>query len=95
LCRAAEAPGSARGLAQLVDFIELGQRHCGRNELGDALAAADGEGLAAMVDEQDLQFAAIIAVDRAGGVGNADAMLEGRPERGRTWISKPSGIATL
>ena len=53
------------------------RRHRGGDELGDALAAADREGLAAVVDQEDLQLAAIVAVDRAGGVGDADAMLEG------------------
>ena len=63
--------------SQLVDFVERCQRHRGGDELGDALAAADREGLAAVVDEQDLQFAAIVAVDRARRVGDGDAMLEG------------------
>src|SRR4029079_191720 len=72
----AEAARAAHGFAQLLDLVELGERDGGWNQLGDAVATTDGEGLAAMVDHDNLQLAAIIAVDGAGRVGNGDSVLE-------------------
>ena len=79
----AEAARAAHRFAKLLDLIPFGQRHCRRYQLGDAFTAPDREGFAAMVDHDDLELAAIIAVDRAGRVRDGDAVLERQPERGR------------
>src|SRR5436190_12113901 len=78
----AKAARAARRLAQFFDLVELGQCYRGRHQLGDALATTDRERLVAMVDHDDLQFAAIVAVDRAGRIGDADAMLERKTRAG-------------
>src|SRR6185369_16308068 len=75
----AEPARAALGLAQLLDLIEFGLGHGRRDELGDALAAPDRERLVAMVDDDDLQFAAIIAVDGPGRVGDRDPVLQREP----------------
>ena len=75
----AEAAGAARwcrrALRTLDDRDMLDARH---NELGDAVAAADGEGLGAVIDEQHHDLAAIVGVDGAGAVEQRHAMLSAR-----------------
>src|SRR3546814_3544160 len=52
-------------------------RHRRHHHLGDAVAARHRERLAAEVDQQHLQFAAIVAVDGAGRVDHGDAVPAG------------------
>ena len=52
------------------------ERDRGWNQLRYPLAPADREGLVAEIDHDDLQFAAVITVDRARGVGDGDAVLQ-------------------
>ncbi len=54
---------------------------------GDAHAAFDEEFLFAEIDQQDLHFAAIIAVYRSGRVEAGDAVLEGEAGTGRICAS--------
>ena len=72
----AEAARAAFRLAQLRDLVEFRERDGGRNQLGDAVAAPNGKRVGAMIDHDDLELATIIAVDRAGRVGNGDAVLQ-------------------
>ena len=55
---------------------EFGEGDGSGDELGDAFAAFDLKIVGAVVDQQHFQFAAIIAVDRAGRVRHGDTMLE-------------------
>ena len=54
----------------------------GHDELRDALAARDGEGLEPVVDEEDLHLAPVVGVDRAGAVEDGDAVLRGEAAAG-------------
>src|SRR6185369_5328213 len=75
----AEPARAALGLAQLLDLIELSLGHGRRNELGNALAAPDREGLVAVIDDDDLELPAIVAVDGPGRVGDRDPVLQREP----------------
>ena len=46
-----------------------------------------------MIDEEHLDLAAIVGIDRAGRVEHGDAVLRASPERGRTCASVPGGSA--
>lgn len=52
------------------------------DQLRDAHAIFDGEGGAAEVDQGNPQFASVVAIDGAGGVGDADAVLGGEAGAG-------------
>src|SRR5262245_39065871 len=75
----AEPARTPLGFAQLLDLVEVGQGYDGWDELGDPLSAPDREGLVAMVDHDDLHFAAIIAVDRSRRIGHGYAVLQRQP----------------
>src|SRR5947209_11434241 len=75
--RGAEAAGAARALGQPGDLIEGDAADRRDDELGDALAALQHDGLAAEIGEDDVDLATIIGVDRAWAVEHGDAVLEG------------------
>lgn len=72
-----KSAGTALGRACLGDFSHAHLCHRCYDHLGDAHAASNGEILLAEIDEQNLDFAAVIAVDRAGRIEAGDAVLEG------------------
>lgn len=49
----------------------------GDDELGDAVLMIDGEGFFAQIDQCDEEFASVVGVDGAWGVGETDAVLCG------------------
>jgi len=69
-----------------MHFGELGAQHRCRHQLGNAVAAADRERFSAEVDEDDLHFAAIVAVDGPWRVEAGDAMLDGEA-RARPYLN--------
>src|SRR5262249_57444543 len=77
--RAAETTGAAARGREHRDELPLRARHRGDDELRDAIAAAHDEGRLAVVDEDHLHLAAVVAVDRAGGVEDADALPQRAP----------------
>ena len=64
--RRTEAACAARGLVQGSNLDEGRLLMAGDHHLGDAFAAADHERLLSMIDQDDPDLAAIVAVDRAG-----------------------------
>src|SRR5438270_13242559 len=75
--RRAEAAGAAPALGQHGELVEGDAADRRDDELGDALAALDDDGVAAEIGQDDVNLAAIIGVDRAGAVEHGDAVLEG------------------
>src|SRR5574341_709256 len=73
LAGGAEATVAAVRARQLVHQDELRTGHGGDDELGDPLAAGERDRLAAVVHEDDPHLAAVVGVDRSGGVHHADA----------------------
>src|SRR3546814_19727598 len=67
-----------------VQFLNLGEAGaldgCG-DDLRYAVAAFDGERFVSMIDHDDLEFTAIIAVDGAGRIRYADAVLRSEERR--------------
>ena len=78
--KAAKAPRTRR--RKLVDALQADRRHRREEDLRDALATLDHEGLVAEVDEGHHQLAAVVTVDRSGAVDQRDAVLEGEPRTG-------------
>src|SRR2546423_305754 len=72
--RRAEAAGAARGRRDHYDLDEPSLLDALHDELGEALAARDHEGLPPQVGEQHLHLAAVVAVDGAGAVEHGDAV---------------------
>ena len=72
-------PPCPRRVAKDVDRNDLNLSDGRDHELGDAVATADKERLAAMVDQDHHQLAAIICVDGAGRVEQRHAVLERQP----------------
>ena len=71
-----EATGPALSHGNPRFFFKVNRRrHLHGHDLRDAVAAADNEGFAAQVDEDDLDFAAVIGVDGAGGIEHHDPVL--------------------
>src|SRR5512142_1833504 len=74
--RMPEPACAAGGLAQFVHLDELGALATGEDHLRDALAVPDGERLAAVVDHDDPDLAAVVRVDGARRVHQRDAVPE-------------------
>src|SRR5262245_46763834 len=70
----AAAPALGRG--ERLDDDELGARHRSDDELSDARERLDDERLRTVIHEHDADFAAVVAVDGAGRVDDADAVPE-------------------
>ena len=68
------APRSVSG--KRFDALEADGRDGGDDELRDAVAARDAERLAAVIDQDDFDLAAIVGVDRARRVQDGDAVLQ-------------------
>ena len=72
-----EAARPAAGGVQFLDLDEAHRGDRGDDELGDAHAAFDGEVGRAVVDQGDVDLAAVVGVDGPGGVDGRDAVLGG------------------
>src|SRR5437899_10761069 len=71
---AAEASVSAGAGGQLLHFLPCDARDGRHDQLRDAVAAADADGGAAEVDEQHLDLAPVVGVDRPGRVEESQAL---------------------
>jgi hypothetical protein len=78
----AEARFAALGGREGGDDFPLGLGDRAENHLGDTHARFDKEGLLTEVDEEDLDFAAVVGIDGAGGVEEGDAVMEGQTAAG-------------
>src|ERR1700747_2524814 len=83
--RRTEAPCAAFGWRQYADGDKLSLRHRSDHHLRNALAAADGKGGAAVIDQEHRDLAAIIGIDGSRRVQNGDAMF-GRKARARSYL---------
>ena len=75
LSRAAEAAGAAVGFGELSDLRQGDLGELADHHLRDAIARTDGEVVAAEVEEDHLDFAAVVRVHRAGRVRYRDMVL--------------------
>src|SRR5688572_19330744 len=80
-----ESAGPARRAVQRADELDLRALHARDDQLPDAREGLDHERRLPVVHEQDAHGAAVVAVDRAGGVDHADAVLE-REARARAYL---------
>ena len=63
----------------------------GEHHLRDPHAVGDGDRLGAVVDQDDADLAAVVAVDGAGALSSVRPWRSARPERGRSCTSWPAG----
>ena len=64
----AKTTGASFGGGEDFDFGHQGILGLCEDHLADSFAALDGEGFVTEVDEDDSDFAAVVAVDGAGGI---------------------------
>src|SRR5215210_1850908 len=72
-----EAARSPPGVLQGIYLVPLDGLDPGDDELGDAVAALQGEGGLSQVDQDHSDLPPVVAVDRAWSVEDADAVAEG------------------
>src|SRR6202789_578579 len=77
-----EATRAARGGREFAYFVQLRLFAARDHELGDLRAARDAERCVAVIDQDRLHLAAIVAVDGAGRVEHGDAVVE---RKAGTW----------
>src|SRR5690606_8898910 len=75
--RTPKSPCPAPTRWQLGHFAKHRRLHLLHEQLREAIAAMDRERLTSQVDQDDLQLTAVVGVNRRGGIGEGDAMLEG------------------
>lgn len=80
--RVAEAAGAAGGGRQRLGEDEARAGAGGDHELGDPVAAGDGDRLRAEVDGDDGDLATVVGVDRTGGVEKGQAVAQGEAAAG-------------
>lgn len=86
----AEAALSPRAVVEAIDFDQLGADDGGENELRNAIAAPDDQGLGAEVDHKDADFAAIVGVDGAGRINQGQPFTQRAPAT-RSHLTLESG----
>jgi hypothetical protein len=76
-----------------LDGEELRRHERYDDELGDTLTALDRDRIVAVVDQDDLQFAAIARVQNAGSVDDADTITSGEtaPRGDKTHVALGQG----
>ena len=72
-----ETAGAALGVVEARHLVELGAHHRRYDELRNPLAAAHDERLVPRIEQDHLEFAAVVTVDGARRVGQHDAVLQG------------------
>lgn len=74
-----EAAVASGGIGKAFDLHQVRPDDGSYHQLGDPIAPADDEGLAAVIDENYLYDAPIVGVDRARCVDHADTVPEREP----------------
>src|SRR6266436_5586242 len=76
--RAAEAALAVGGVGQPLDLDEARVRHGLDQQMGDAFSALDGDRFGAVVDQQDLELAAVARVDEPRRIEHRDTFVHGQ-----------------
>ena len=84
--RRTKTPNSARGFIKNCNFANCCLQGGREDELGNACPPLDRERLLAEIGEDDLDFAAIVGVDRAGRIEHRNPMPQGKS---RAWPDLP------
>ena len=88
----AKRAGAARRVGELVHDVEHDTGHGLHDELRDPVPAADHDGLVpVVVDQGDLDLAAVAGVDGAGGVDDGQPVAGGEPGAGVQEAGVPGG----
>lgn len=72
----AETAGAARRNPELVNFDKLGARNRRNNKLRDTFLGFNRYGLLAKINQEHFQLAAVVGVNRAGGVYQREPLIE-------------------
>ena len=72
----AETAGTPARAVKIIDNLKLRLNYFGKDHLSDPHAARHGKSFSGVIDQNDLDLAAIIGIDRAGSVQERDAVLD-------------------
>lgn len=72
----AETAGAPTRSIKIIDYLELRLNYLGDDHLGDPHAACHGEGLFCVIDQNDLDLAAIVGIDRSWGIEECDPVFD-------------------
>ena len=72
----AETAGTPACSVKSIDYHELRLNYLGKDHLGDPHAARHGKSFPCVIDQNDLDLAAIVGVDCAGSIQERDPMLD-------------------
>jgi hypothetical protein len=72
----AETAGAAQRNPELVNFDKPGARNGRNNELRDTFLGFNSYGLLAKINQEHFQLAAVIGVDRTGGIHQRETLFE-------------------
>ena len=78
----AETAGTPARSIKVIDNLELRLNYFGKDHLGDPHAACHGKNFFCVIDQNDLDLAAVIGIDRAGGVEERNAVFDRQPAPG-------------
>ena len=77
-----ETAGTPACSIKIIDYLKLRLNHLGEDHLGDPHAACHGESFFRVIDQNDLDLAAIVGVDRSWSIEESDSMLDGEAAPG-------------
>ena len=72
----AETAGTPACSVQIIDYLELRLNYLGKDHLGDPHAARHGKSFFRVIDQNDLDLAPVIGIDRAGGIEERNAVFD-------------------
>ena len=72
----AETAGTPACSVKIIDYLELRLNYLGKDHLGDPHAARHGESFFRVIDQNDLNLAAIVGVDCPGGIEERDPVFD-------------------
>ena len=72
----AETAGTPARSIKIIDCLKLRLNYFGKDHLGDPHAARHGESFFPVIDQNDLDLAAIVGVDRPGGIEECDPVFD-------------------
>jgi hypothetical protein len=71
-----ETAGTPARSVEIIDYLKLRLNHFGEDHLSDPHAARHGKRLFRVIDQDDLDLAAVVGVDRPGGIEERDPVFD-------------------
>ena len=77
-----ETAGTPARSVEIIDYLELRLNYFSEDHLGDPHAARHGESFFRVIDQNDLDLATIVGVDRPGGIEESDPVFDRKAASG-------------